>query len=116
MMTPTDSAGTQNALRPKLVAHSDVGGGAARAARRLHRALSKSGVPSTMQVRVKGSDDPTIQGPATRAEALSTALRSPLGKLIMRLQRPHVPIPRSGNFVPSRWARAINASESDVVN
>ena len=110
------SAKTARMPAPLLVAHSDTGGGAARAAHRLHRALIAHGVRSGMQVRFKGSDDPAVRGPATRAAALAAHLRGPLGGLIMRLQKSGAPGPRSGNFVPSRWAKEINASESSVVN
>jgi glycosyltransferase involved in cell wall biosynthesis len=56
-----------------------------------------------------------------QANWLDTAterLRRNLGNAVMRLQRPHAGSggPRSGNFIPSRWAEKINATDCDVVN
>lgn len=47
-------------MRALLLSHSDNGGGAARAAYRLHRALSDSGTTSSMLVDFKGTDDPHV--------------------------------------------------------
>jgi glycosyltransferase involved in cell wall biosynthesis len=99
-----------------LVAHSDCGGGAARAALRLHRALCDAGVESSMLLRASASGEPGVQGPRTRAEAWLGRLRSPIGRALMRLQRPVAPQPRSGNFVPSAWARRIAATNADIVH
>jgi glycosyltransferase involved in cell wall biosynthesis len=102
--------------RPLLVAHSDSGGGAARAALRLHGALCHAGVESSMLVRASTSGEPGLQGPRTPVEALLGRLRSPIGRALMRLQRPMTAQPRSGNFVPSRWARRIAATDADIVH
>jgi glycosyltransferase involved in cell wall biosynthesis len=101
--------------RPLLVAHSDCGG-AARAALRLHRALCNAGVESSMLLRTTTSGEPGIHGPRTPAEAWLGSLRSPIGRALMRLERPMMPRPRSGNFVPSRWAQRIAAMDADVVH
>jgi glycosyltransferase involved in cell wall biosynthesis len=102
--------------RPLLVTHSDGGGGAARAALRLHRALCKAGVESSMLLRTATSGEPGTQGPLTRAEAWLDGLRSPMGRALMRLQRPMTPQPRSGNFIASRWARRMAATDADIVH
>jgi glycosyltransferase involved in cell wall biosynthesis len=99
-----------------LVTHSDGGGGAARAALRLHRALCGAGVESSMLLRAATSGEPAVLGPRTGAQAWLGGLRSPIGRALMRLQRPVTPQPRSGNFVPSRWAPRIAATGADVVH
>jgi glycosyltransferase involved in cell wall biosynthesis len=99
-----------------LVTHSDGGGGAARAALRLHRALRGAGVESSMLLRAATSGEPGLQGPRSPAEAWLGRLRSPIGRALMRLQRPVTPHPRSGNFVPSRWAPRIAATDADIVH
>ncbi|MCK5680062.1 glycosyltransferase, partial [bacterium] len=54
-------------LTPLIISRSD-GGGAGIAARRIHQALRKNGIKSTMLVMAKISDDPSIlQVPATYA-------------------------------------------------
>jgi len=49
-----------NNLIPLLISTSDIEGGAARAAYRLHRALVNSGVPSRFAVATKRSDDTSV--------------------------------------------------------
>jgi glycosyltransferase involved in cell wall biosynthesis len=102
--------------RPLHVTHSDSGGGAARAALRLHRALCNAGVESSMLLRTSTSGEPGIHGPRTSAEVSLGRLRSPIGRALMRLQRSITPEPRSGNFVPSRWARRIAAIDANIVH
>ncbi len=46
-----------------IVSYSDINGGAARAAYRLHQSLLKQGVDSKMLVQDKGGDDYTVIGP-----------------------------------------------------
>lgn len=103
-------------IRPLLVTQSDTGGGAARAALRLHRALRLAGVNSTMLVRAAASGEAGVHGARNRAEAVLGQLRSLMGRALMRLQQPIDTCPRSGNFVPSRWATRIESFAPDVVN
>ena len=105
-----------NAQRILLVSQSDSGGGAARAALRLHRALQAQGVDTAMLLRRASSGEPGLHGPQGRIAAGLSGLRSPLGRALMRMQRAAIPTPRSGNFVPSRWARRIDTLGPDVVH
>lgn len=103
-------------MKPLLVSHSDLAGGAARAAYRLHRALRSAGLDSTMRVRVRLSDDWTVEGPRSSIERAANKLRAAAGAALLRLQAaPDVNL-RSGNWMPSQWAGVINASTADVVN
>jgi len=51
-----------------IVNTSDIDGGAARAAYRLHKALLGSGVDSQMLVQGKSSDDYTVMGASTKVQ------------------------------------------------
>lgn len=103
-------------MKMLLLSQSDIIGGAARAAYRLHKALQQFGVESQMKVRVKASDDWTIEGSPNAARMGLDKLRAPLGTLPFRLQQTANTILHSGNWFPSRWARQINVSTADVVN
>lgn len=98
------------------ISHSDVSGGAARAAYRLHRAQLAAGIDSYMFVRSKKSDDWTVQGPVSRIEILFNSVRVFIGSQLMKLQRSQNVNFHSGDFLPSNLAKDINASDVDVVN
>jgi len=67
-----------------IVNTSDVQGGAARAAYRLHKALLVSGIDSQMLVQSKSSDDFTVIGPATKVQKAMAKLRPTLDSLPVR--------------------------------
>lgn len=97
-------------MRPLLVAHSDLAGGAARAAYRIHTALRAEGIGSTLAVRRKLSDDETVY----RMRAPDWGRFGPrLEAYIQRLQRTENPVIHSANFLPTRWSSCL---EGDVVN
>jgi hypothetical protein len=58
-----------------IVNTSDITGGAARAAYRLHRALIEAEVDSQMLVQDKKSDDYTVIGPETKVQKAIAKLR-----------------------------------------
>ena len=96
--------------------HSDINGGAARAAYRIHHAICDSGIDSQMLVNVAASGDWTVQGPTSkRAKALGR-IRPQLAIPLRKLLRTGNPIIHSPGLVPSRWPELINASDADVVN
>lgn len=98
------------------VSYSDIGGGAARAAYRLHQSLLNQDIDSGMKVRLKKSDNWTVRGPCGGFARASAMLRPALGGLVCRMQKNDNVNLHSGNWLPSRWAREINASGADVVN
>lgn len=98
------------------LSYSDIGGGAARAAYRLHRFLSDYGVVSQMKVRCRKSGDATVHGQAGRLGRAGNALRPHVGSFVGRLQRSGDANWHSGNWLPSAWAGEINAADADVVN
>lgn len=103
-------------MTPILISNSDGGGGAARAAARLHRALLAQGIPAQMRVRYKTGDQPGAESSSGRLGKLADRLRLPMGDLYMRLQKTTNLAPHSANWVPSRWSATLNASDADVVN
>ncbi len=54
---------------------SDIQGGAARAAYRLHKSLQSINVESKMLVRTKISDDCTVIGPKTKLQKIKSKIR-----------------------------------------
>ena len=96
--------------------HSDINGGAARAAYRIHHAIRDSGIDSQMLVNVAASGDWTVQGPTSkRAKALSR-IRPQLATPLSKLLRTGNPILHSPAVVPSCWPERINTSDADVVH
>ncbi|KJS35645.1 MAG: hypothetical protein VR70_15670 [Rhodospirillaceae bacterium BRH_c57] len=99
----------------------DVSGGAALAAYRLHRGLREIGAPSTMVVRLKQSEDPTVVVPladqaedAAHAADVAAAFRTDSAGLSMFSR---------GGFIPFHTERATfgkalarNLNDYDVVN
>lgn len=67
-----------------IVNTSDMGGGAARAAYRLHRALLDIGVDSKMLVQVKSSDDYTVIGPTKKVRKAINRFRPILDSFPVR--------------------------------
>ncbi len=104
-------------MRILTVNSSDLEGGAARAAYRLHQGLLRIGLDSKVLVQSRSSDDPRVQGPST-----------PFAKAMSRL-RPTLdlhPVKRYPNYGRKMFSPAwlpfgglvdrINASDADVVH
>ena len=96
--------------------YSDINGGAARAAYRIHKALRDSGIVSRMSVNVASSGDWTVQGPSSKLSKAIGRIRPKLAIPFRKLLRTGNPIIHSPAMVPSRWPERINASDADVVH
>ena len=96
--------------------HSDIKGGAARAAYRIHRAIRASGIDSRMWVNVAASGDWTVQGPTSNLAKAFKLIRPYLGFPLQKLLRTGNPIIHSPAFLPSRWPELINSSDFDLVH
>ena len=72
-------------MKVVIVSSSDLYGGAARAAYRLHRALLDQNIDSKMIVQKKISDDYTVISSSSRIKALINSLRPALDHIIMKL-------------------------------
>jgi glycosyltransferase involved in cell wall biosynthesis len=95
-----------------------VGGGGFRAAYRVHHALRRHDIDSTMVVSVKGTDDWTVQQISnTKANKLIIQIRSNLGnsctKLLLRTDNQVIHSPA---VVPSGWPDRLNHSDTDIVH
>ena len=98
------------------LSHSDVSGGAARAAYRIHLALRASGVDSTLLVNEAKAGDWTVQGPVRRIDRVLAKLRGFLGGAVTSLLETANPVLHSPSVLPSSWPRRLNAREADVVH
>lgn len=98
------------------VNHSDLSGGAARAAYRIHHALRASGVESLMWVNMASADDWTVEGPANNFEKVISRLRTPSIRPVLRTLKTGNPILHSPQFLSSAWVHRINSSDADVVH
>ncbi len=98
------------------LSESDLLGGAACAAYRIHRALRAEGVDSRMKVMRALSGDPTVRGATTKVEKLVHLGRSELEPLLMRLMKTANSVQHSAAVLPSRWPVRIARSDADLVH
>jgi len=95
---------------------TDITGGAARAAFRIHHALLAQGAESRMLVNQATSDDWTVKGPVGRLQKLVNLMRPSFSAALGRTFSPTAPPPFSPALVPSYWAPDLNSSDFEVVN
>ncbi len=104
-------------MKIELVCHSDLMGGAARAAFRLHRALVVAGEESTLRVERKYSDDWRVVSSAPTSGGLVQARLKLLSNRVMQLQKSdNLTIHSASAFFSSGLDREINLADSQVVN
>lgn len=103
-------------MKVLIVSAADQGGGAFIAARRLHFALRKNGLESTMLVAKKTIKDPFIVGPESNVGHSRADLRHYLPLPFHLLHKTDNPNLHSFNVVPSNLHKVINAMDVDVVN
>jgi glycosyltransferase involved in cell wall biosynthesis len=100
-----------------MVNTSDIEGGAARAAYRLHRSLLIEGVDSQMLVQSKASDDFTVVGPSTKIQKGLGRIRPTLDSLPVQRYKNRTKTLFSTAWVPfSGVVDCINALQPDVVH
>jgi glycosyltransferase involved in cell wall biosynthesis len=98
------------------LSHSDILGGAARAAYRIHHALRSFSIDSQMLVNVAASGDWTVQGPTSKWGKAIGRIRPQLVTPLTQLLRTGNPIIHSPAVVPSRWPERINTSDADLLH
>lgn len=98
------------------ISHSDIQGGAARAAYRIHQALRLHGLDSTMAVNVSNSGDWTVQSHQTKLAKGLARLRPQLGSLPRQWLRTDNPILHSPAIIPSTWSERLNCTDADVLH
>lgn len=96
--------------------HSDISGGASRAAYRIHNMLIKNGINSSMWVDQKKSENNLVHGPTSKIMNFINSkrqhLRFPLNKLLnSNLYGMHSP-----SILPSTWVKKINKSDADIIH
>ena len=96
--------------------YSDINGGAARAAYRIHHALRADGVDSRMWVNKASAGDWTVQGPSSKFEILFASVRPQLVGPLRKAMKTDNPIIHSLQVLPSQWVERINQSDADVVH
>ncbi|WP_319437887.1 glycosyltransferase family 4 protein [Vibrio cholerae] len=100
-----------------IVNTSDIQGGAARAAYRLHKALLAEGVDSQMLVQSKSSDDFTVLGPQSKLQKVMGKVRPSLDSIPIRRYKQRTKTLFSPSWVPfSGLVDKINGLNPDVVH
>ncbi|HGF7526635.1 TPA: glycosyltransferase family 4 protein [Vibrio cholerae] len=100
-----------------IVNTSDIQGGAARAAYRLHKALLAEGVDSQMLVQSKSSDDFTVLGPQSKLQKVMGKVRPRLDSIPIRRYKQRTKTLFSPSWVPfSGLVDKINALNPDIVH
>jgi glycosyltransferase involved in cell wall biosynthesis len=102
-------------MRVLHICYSDLEGGAARAAYRLHQAQRQAGLDSHMLVLDKFSDDPAVHT-VSSAHRIRIKLASFISRQLLRCQKTQNPIVHSLNIFPSGLLSSINKLEPDIVN
>ena len=102
-------------MRIVIVSSSELHGGAARAAYRLHKSLLLADIDSTMIVQKKCSDDYTVITPSSKFKKLINELRPALDHIIMKISGSKVLF--SSSYMPfSGIVDKVNALNSDIVH
>ena len=100
-----------------IVNTSDIQGGAARAAYRLHQALLAEGVDSQVLVQSKSSDDFTVIGPQTKIQKALGKLRPTLDSLPVQRYKDRTKTLFSPSWVPfAGLVEKVNTINPDVVH
>lgn len=95
---------------------SDINGGAARAAYRIHHALKKSNIDSCMKVDHKSSGDWTVQKSHGLTLELRVKINQLLSKIIGLLLKTNNPIIHSLSLFSAGKVAEINNSDMDIVH
>lgn len=98
------------------VNYSDIDGGAARAAYRIHHALRKAGVESTMLVSKAISDDWTVESRKNKYDQVLVMTRNEFGKIFTKILKTENKIVHSPSILSSRIVNHINDSDADIVH
>ena len=103
-------------MKVLLLNHSDINGGAARAAYRLHQGLQGRGVSSEMLVQQKSSKDRTVAAPKSRVSQGIAGMRITFDNLPNKLY----PQRKSGGFssqwLPDKVIPKVEQLNPDIIN
>lgn len=96
--------------------HSDLNGGAARAAYRIHKALLIQNVKSRMWVNCSSSGDKTVEMPFNKIQKLISIINSHISHQFTKLLKTKNKIIHSPSIFSSHWVNIINNSDADIVH
>jgi len=103
-------------LKVSMLNVSDIHGGAARAAYRIHHALRRYGVDSNMFVQDSAADDWTVLGPKNKLSKVINKVRFPLARTVNMLLHTENPTLHSSSIIPSGWSKLLDSIETDVAH
>jgi len=103
-------------MKALLLSASDIDGGAARAAYRLHRGLQAVGVASQMLVQAKYSDDGKVLAPQTKLVKGIAKLKPTLDSLPLQLWRDRNRTNYSIQWLPSTISPKTAKLNPDIIN
>jgi glycosyltransferase involved in cell wall biosynthesis len=98
------------------ISKSDISGGAARAAYRLHHSLRQIDIDSNMQVASKSSGDPRVKCHSSKVGRMVTEARSGIGMVASSVLKTTNPVRHSLSLLSSGWVKSLNSSNADVIN
>lgn len=103
-------------MKVAIVNHSDINGGAARAAWRIHHALRCQHIDSSMYVNSALSGDWTVMADKSKKYKVISQLRQNAGWLFNNLLKTKNPSQHSVAILPSTWPTQLNNSDNDIIN
>jgi glycosyltransferase involved in cell wall biosynthesis len=103
-------------LKPLLISTSDIEGGAAKAAYRLHTGLKLLGIDSKMLVGLKYSDDIKVIAPTTKLGKGMAILSSTLDNIPLGLYRKRERTIFSPAWVPENIAKKVSFYNPDIIH
>lgn len=103
-------------MKAILLSTSDIQGGAARAAYRLHQGLNSVGVDSWMLVQSRNSDDPKVKGPRTQLQRGLSLLRPSVDALAVKASSMGKRLPFSTGMVPDRVSSTLHHERPHIVH
>ncbi|MFM6746476.1 MAG: glycosyl transferase, partial [Dolichospermum sp.] len=103
-------------IKPLVISTSDINGGAARAAYRLHQGLQNIAVDSQMLVQNKQSDDYTVIAPERKVSKGIGKLKPTLDSLPLQLYPQRDRSTYSVQWLPDNLAAQVAQLNPDIIN
>jgi glycosyltransferase involved in cell wall biosynthesis len=103
-------------VKPILLSTTDISGGAARAAYRLHTGLRHIGINSMMFVNKKITDDPSVIGPVLKWDKGIALMRSTTDSLPLQFYRNRKSAIFSTAILPDNLSSRINSLNPDIIH
>jgi hypothetical protein len=103
-------------MKVAILSTSDINGGAARAAYRLHQGLQSTGVDSQMLVQDKSSNDRAVTAPSTRLRQSIAKTRIAFDALPLKFYRQRDDTTFSLQWLPDGTVSKIVQLKPDIIN